>query len=88
MLLGSPVAVDSEMVGSDTVDGEMVFIWLCGMAASGDWSLDFGLEEKSWLSRLVLEDERRLSPVFSDADIADWVEKGFASRRGMISTMF
>jgi hypothetical protein len=59
------------------------------MVASGDCSLDFGLEEKSWLSRLVLEDERRLSPVFSDADIADWLEeKGFASRRGMISSRY
>lgn len=51
------------------------------------WSLDFGLDEKSWLSRLVFELERRRSPVFSDADMADWLEeKGFASRRGMISS--
>jgi hypothetical protein len=47
------------------------------------WSLDLGLEEKNWLMRFPFEVEGRLSPAFSDDGMAEEVEKGFASLRGM-----
>lgn len=67
-LFRSPgLAEESEMVGRE--DGERLaavpLAWCCCMARRACWvpvSLDLGLPEKSWLRRLPLDDEGRLSP--------------------------